>query len=235
MNALILAAGVGKRLHPLTSDTPKPLLKVRNRPILGYILDSLSLVEVNEIFIVVGWQAAKIKDHFRHETVKFIYNDRFRDRNNIYSILAAKDFLDEKTILINSDVIFHPEILSDLVKNKDGITLAVDIREDLSEEDMKVIVRGDKVKRISKEIPLTIADGEYIGIAMVNEPKMFLDIVAETTMRKGYGVFYEDAIQKIIENSGRVYYEPVKRPWIEIDDFHDLAAAETLVSGLDVF
>lgn len=117
--ALILAAGLGKRLGNLTKDIPKCLLPVGEQTLIDFSLEALKENGVKEIIIVSGFAHENLKAHIEKKwtekfSFKFIFNDKFKEYNNIYSAYLAKDYLDDETILLNSDIIFHPEILRSL-------------------------------------------------------------------------------------------------------------------------
>lgn len=115
---------------------------------------------------------------------------------------------------------------------KEYLTISVDLREDLGEEEMKVVIRGDRVIKISKKIDPKIAHGEYIGITKVTEKSVdeLKNAVSETLSIYGKGVFYEHAFQKLIDNGGIINYAPTSGlPWTEIDDMDDLIYAKKVV------
>src|SRR3989304_1373445 len=106
MKAVILAAGRGERVMPLTAKTPKPLLKVNGLPIIDYILASLP-EEIDEIIIVIKYLGDKIVKHIgKRKEVKYVTGS---DEGNVYSFLATRDYLkDERFLLIYGDEIPNP-------------------------------------------------------------------------------------------------------------------------------
>jgi choline kinase len=231
MKAVILAAGYGSRLGNHTRDVPKALLSIGGRPILDYTLEILSKHRVKDVVIVTGYKAHKI-EHFVKKynlNFNFVHNSHYRTTNNIYSLYLAMEEIGEGFYIINSDVFFHPDIFEYLHTNDEqSLVLSVDTVKKLGEEEMKVIIEEEKVTRISKKIPPSEADGEYIGIAKVPEKaipdlRTHIEIVME---KQGKRVFYEEAFQSMMDAGVTVGYESTRGlPWIEIDTPLDLRSA----------
>ncbi|MDC3072981.1 NTP transferase domain-containing protein, partial [Prochlorococcus sp. AH-716-O10] len=122
--ALILAAGFGNRMKPLTENNHKTLLKVAGETILGRILKNLEEELITDIFIVTGYRDKQLKEYikqnFSHLNITFIHNPRYRETNNIYSLALALENIkvDKNLILIESDLIFKKDVLKKLLKSK---------------------------------------------------------------------------------------------------------------------
>ncbi len=236
MQAVILAAGYGSRLGHHTRELPKALLRVGGRPIISYTLDVLRKSGIDDVIIVTGHKAFKIRDFVARYDMNFhfVHNSLYRHTNNIYSLYLAMDRVSRDFYIINSDVFFHPEIFQHLHHNRKtrNLVLSVDTVKELGEEEMKVKIQDGKVVRISKQIDPAEADGEYIGIAKVQSKAIedlwsHIDLVME---RKGRRVFYEEAFQSMIDYGCTVNYESTHGlPWIEIDTPHDLLMARQRV------
>ncbi|MBR4754220.1 MAG: NTP transferase domain-containing protein [Lachnospiraceae bacterium] len=114
--AIILAAGEGKRLRPVTLTTPKPLIKVKGRSFIHRIIDDLKKNDIHEIYIVTGYKKECFYEAFKDDPeIKIIENPYYLDGNNITSIYVARDYLPESFIIegdqiINDPTIFNPEI-----------------------------------------------------------------------------------------------------------------------------
>jgi len=129
LRGVILAAGYGGRLRPLTLDTPKVLLEIGGRPLIHYALEALSAAGISEIAVVVGHQAEKIKDVLSetHPELTFIYNERYHG-DNALSVYAARSFvMGEPFVVCMGDHTVTPEILQSLsYDRRDGCVLCVD-------------------------------------------------------------------------------------------------------------
>ena len=241
MKAVILAAGAGTRLGKYTEELPKTLVDVGGFPILAHTLKSILECGITDIMIVTGYEARKVEafvegmDIDADYDVEYIHNRRYNETNNIYSIYLTRDVLEgESFVLINSDVLFHPDILKGLVNSpRQGVILSVDFTVEIAEEEMKVKIEGDRIVAISKEIPPEEADGEYIGITRIDAEGSteFFDAVRKTLRDEGYNVFYEAAYQRMIVEGGYVTFEGTRGlPWIEIDTPEDLQIARKVVT-----
>ena len=125
MKAIILAAGMGTRLHPLTEATPKSLVEVCGRPMLHHQLESLRRAGISECVLVVGYRADQIRSQigtdFQGMSISYVNNEIYHRTNNLYSLWLARqqiaglsDF-DGETLLLEGDLIFEYELLSALV------------------------------------------------------------------------------------------------------------------------
>lgn len=169
MKAVILAAGMASRLRPLTNNTPKCLLKVGERCLLQRSMDALISNGISEFVIVTGYLHEQIEDFVvkQYPTVKctFIHNEVFDSTNNIYSLWLARPEVDgEEMLLLDSDLLYDPQIVARVLANpaEDVLTL---IRHELGEEEMKVVTdAAGNITEISKTCNPADAAGESLGI-----------------------------------------------------------------------
>ena len=119
MKAIILAAGSGIRLLPMTSGLPKCLVNVQGKPILEYQLEALNNVEIDECVVVVGYRGEQIRgffgDQFKGVSLSFVENRLYSETNNIYSLWLAREDLDGDILLLEGDLIFENALLEDVV------------------------------------------------------------------------------------------------------------------------
>jgi choline kinase len=233
---MVLAAGAGRRLQPLTDDLPKTLLPVDGeRTILDIALANLSHVGMEEVVVVTGFAAHRIEE--RRERLErahgvrleLVFNPKAEEWNNAYSLWCAREALREGAILVNGDTV-HPASVEERVLEARGpdLVLAVDDEKQLGEEEMKLHVTGDGLlDRINKSLDPATAHGEYIGVTLV-EPAAAEPLAAalEATWRRDPGLYYEDGFQELADRGGRIGIAPIGGAgWVEVDDHADLARA----------
>ena len=241
MKGLVLAAGPGRRLHPLTEALPKTLLPVSDgRTILDLALANLSSVGIGEVVVVTGFAAERV-DERAHELerrhgvqLELVYNDRAEEWNNAYSLWLAREAFAQGALLVNGDTVHPAGVEETLVAARGpGVLLAVDREKELGEEAMKVLLtETGALKRISKEIEPASAAGEYIGVALI-EPAAAgpLGDALEATWRRDPSLYYEDGFQELADRGGDVQAVSIGAvDWVEVDDHVDLARARELAS-----
>ena len=239
--AIILAAGSGTRLRPLTNNIPKTLLKVGRATILDLTISILHKFNIDDIIVVTGHAADILKEHVRkhynNNTVRFrfIRNDKL-DLGNIYSFYMAREYMDTDFILLNSDVLFHPKILEYLL-SYDVSALAVDDHKILGGEEMKVKVNESCIiKDISKGIPIEEADGEYIGVMKLtsNDANTIIKSIIHLFNHGSYNLYYEDAI-RLVAHEHDLFYKCSTRglQCIEIDTHEDLKDAYIVAEAIE--
>lgn len=169
MKAIILAAGIASRLRPLTDTQPKCLLKIGKRCLLERTMDALISNNIKEFIIVTGYRQQQIIDFLQKryplQNITFIYNERYASTNNIYSLwLTAPQTTKEDILLLDSDILFDPKVITELLQSEKADTLAVN-KHKLGEEEIKVIADAEgKIIEISKTCSISQAMGESIGI-----------------------------------------------------------------------
>ena len=238
--AVVLAAGVGRRLGDLTAGRPKALLDVRGASLLERALRALEAAGFRDALIVTG-HAAEAIDEFlgtRSGAIRTssLFNPRFAEANNIVSLLAAADALRAGFCLLNSDIVFDPSLLADVRASGPGVWLVVDRDEPLGSEEMKVeLDESGIVRRISKALDPAASVGEYIGIVRFDEPgtRVVLETARRLVAAGGTDLYYEDAMDgaaallqaRIIGTTGR--------GWTEVDDLADYQRAQRVAAELD--
>ena len=105
--AILIAAGLGSRLIPITLNTPKPLIRVKGKRIIESLLDALIEADIEEIYIVRGYLGEQFDTLlYKYPNLKFITNDKFNEANNISSVVLAKDYL-QNAYIVESDLLLH--------------------------------------------------------------------------------------------------------------------------------
>ncbi len=237
--AVILAAGVGRRLAPLTDDRPKALVEVEGITFLERALHAVATAGFDRVVIVAGHRAEMIEsavgDGWPFD-VRSVLNPRYATANNIVSFLAVEEDLRDGFCLLNSDIVFDASILRDVASADEGCWLAVDGDEPLGAEEMKVGVDGEGlVRRISKGLPVATSAGEYIGIARFDAAGAAAVIRhAHQLVADGQtDLYYEDAFDRAAAELSIGTISVQGRAWTEVDDLDDFKRAVQVARGLD--
>jgi choline kinase len=167
VRAIILAAGRGSRIETVIGDHPKCLARVGSCTLLERQVRSLKACGVDRITVVIGYLGEQIEalSRGRFDVVR---NPAFASTNSLYSLWLARDVLGEGVVVLNGDVLFHPQLLSDLLtaRYEDAALIAAKgVGTEYSDEEMKVRVRGGLIVDMSKALTTEESDGENIGIA----------------------------------------------------------------------
>jgi choline kinase len=117
--ALLLAAGTGTRLRPVTADVPKCLTEIAGRSILGRVVDNLRAQKIERLVVVIGYQGARIREFLRHSAgrmrIDYVFNPEYRTTNNIYSLWLARQQIRESFLLMESDLVFDASMLASML------------------------------------------------------------------------------------------------------------------------
>jgi choline kinase len=233
---MVLAAGAGRRLHPLTDDLPKTLLPVNgDRTILDVVLANFRQVGLEEAVVIVGFAEHRVHEiapelERRHGLrLKLVSNDKAEEWNNAYSLWCAREYFSEGVLLSNGDTV-HPASVEESVLAARGtdLVIALDREKPLAEEEMKVQVSdAGLMQRITKQMDPADAQGEYIGITYIEAAAAGgLADALEATWRRDPQLYYEDGFQEYADRGGPVGTAPIgKVDWVEVDDHTDLARA----------
>lgn len=213
MKAIILAAGIASRLRPLTDNTPKCLLGISNKCLLQRAMDGLIENGIDDFVIVTGYLNQMIEQFvlktYPNIKCEFIYNDVYSSTNNIYSLWLTKDAVKgHDVLLLDSDILFDPKIVSELLKNEHPNCLALNDHE-LGDEEIKIIAdENNKIIEISKVCSIPDAIGESIGIEKMSKEFMdtlFIELKTMIVDNGQSGVFYELAFENIIKQGVEFY------------------------------
>lgn len=241
MKAVILAAGVGSRLAPLTDDRPKALVAVAGEPILFRHLASLRRAGVAErdVIVVGGYKIEVLRRELAaggHADVTVVVNDRFQPWNNFWSLYVAEQAIGGDDFLqIDGDALLDDVILPRMIAAPGEALLAVDCREHLDDETMKVQLRPDGVQiaAVSKKLPAADCVGEYIGVTKLTTAaaeRVFreLEVMRDLGLTHEY---YEHAYHRLTgRDEVRFGIVDVHDCTVtEIDDVADLARAEAML------
>ena len=248
--AIILAAGKGTRLYPITENIPKCLVKIKNKSILERQIEVFKDSGFKEIIVVTGYKNDKIKNS---EILK-VYNERFDETNMLYSLLCAEEYMNDDIIISYGDIIFKKSVLDKLINSKEEITVVSDSlwfdywreRFDDPLDDAESFIKkneneieslGEKVKDISK------IQGQYIGLIKLS--KLGCNIIKKTyndadlnnkniwNSKKNIEKTFMTDILNYLSKTDQVNFVEIKRNWFEIDSIKDLEIANKNNTWID--
>lgn len=238
MRAIILAAGIGSRLRPITNNKPKALVEVNGRPILSYLLEGLKTNNISDVVVCVGFNAAQISNycssHYNDLNLEFVHNQEFDVTNNMYSLYLARQYLVGDCLLMNGDLVYDQAILSKLI-SAPGTAVAVDTS-CYYDESMKVRVKNGSIQNISKQISKDEAFGCSIDVYKfaAQDTAILRDQIVHLVERESGRTQWTEVLLDRAFSAGSINAKPLEinpMKWFEIDNFEDLSRAEALTNS----
>ena len=232
MRAMILAAGLGTRLAPITNDIPKSLVPVNGTPILMKQIDNLHKNGIYNITIISGYKADILEKtvHEKYPEIQIIESVDYATTNNMYSAYLGRETVENhEFLLMNADVFYDASVIRELMACKAPNAIVTDIGTYL-EESMKVIEKEGRLTAISKQIAPEDALGASIDVYKFSAEggNAFFKKCAEyIEVKKELKMWSEVALNDILSE---VEFKacPLNGRWLEIDNHEDLATAEKL-------
>jgi choline kinase len=236
MKALLLAAGRGSRLLPLTDTRPKCLLPIAaDLTIFDIQMSALRAHNISDVLLVTGHAADKLMTHAKQNhadlSFTFIHNERYMETGPAYSFWFSRDYFDEGSPLLylNSDVLFDDSTLDQVLKHPAESTTAI-IESEWDEEEVNVVTSasGD-ITRLGKNIAANESMGEFVGISKLSPLfiKKMLAVAGAFIARDDYQRFAADAINGVVTSGTPLYAVRVDPTRImEIDTPEDYARAQ---------
>lgn len=242
MQAIILAAGMGKRLKELTNNNTKCMVKVNGVSMIDRMLHQIESKKVKRIVIVVGYEGEKLKDYISTLGIKtpiiYIDNPIYNKTNNIYSLALAKDYLcEDDTLLFESDLIFEDSVIDELLNDPRETLALVDKYESwmdgtcvkLAEDDtIEAFIPGKKFKfEDANEYYKTVNIYKFSKHFSENKYVPFLDAYQKAL---GLNEYYEQVLRVItmLDDPEIKAKRLSGQLWYEIDDVQDLNIAESM-------
>lgn len=208
---------------------PKALQRVGNQTLIEHQLEALSAEGVGPVVVVIGHGAEKIKTVLG-DSVEYVHNEKAAKTNSLYSLWLARETLCDDVLLLNCDVLFHPEVLKRLLRAR-GSALAYDSTSASGAEQTKVGLRGPNVSDLGKDFPDTGARGENVGIIKLDaEGSLALKRKANAIIRAGdENSWVTEAVRGILAEVNVEGVNVAGLPWVEIDFPYDLDRARRQV------
>ena len=236
MKALILAAGLGSRLAPLTNELPKSLVPVNGKPILFKQIENLHENNINDITIVSGYKADILSEAVINiwPDVNIVKSVDFMNTNNMYSAYLGMNTMFsnstfEPFIMMNADVFYDSSVIRSLIDDFHDDAIIVDIGRYL-DESMKVVENNGRLVSISKKISKDDALGTSIDVykfSAFGGKSFFEHCMKYIEEKKELKLWSEVALNDTLFDID-FYACPLNGRWMEIDNHDDLAAAEEI-------
>ena len=246
MNAIIIAAGSGKRISNDVKNIPKSMVNVNGKPIIEYQLSVLKKAGINEVCVITGPYSEK----FNIKNIKYVKDEKYEKHDILGSLMEAKKYFKENTLVLYSDIIFELEIIEKIMNSKEDISIAVDMNWEKnyegrtehpkSEAENVELKNNIEIIRIKKNIEnLNNNVGEFLGIIkFTNKGSQLFVKKYEELINKNTGLFHEassilnayvtDMIQELIDSNIKIKPILVSGKWCEIDTMQDLKNAEKI-------
>lgn len=237
-HAVILAAGVGSRLRPLTLTRPKSLLAVARQAIIDHEILAFERNKIRRICVVVGYKALMIMKHLSKRfpyprcEISFIYNPKYEKTNTVYSLwLASSVFSEGTTFVINGDLLLTPESISKMVRCRNSC-LGLH-RHQCGHEEVKLRLKNEKVIDIGKGLDSMEVDGEYVGVAKFDkEVGQALHCALDDAVEKRrIHLYYDDVIQGLLRDFLIEAVDLTRSRVMEIDTAQELEEARRTFMG----
>ncbi len=243
MNAIIIAAGSGKRISNNVKNIPKSMVPVNGKPIIDYQISALKEAGINEIIIITGPYSEK----FNSTQVKYVKDQHFTEHDILGSLMEAREFLKDEVLILYSDIIFEFKILKKILESRGDISIGVDMnwrkmyegrtQHPEIEAENVLLDKSMKIIKIKKNIETDQNIGEFIGIIKLSKKgsEIFVRKYDEL-INSHLGIFHEasnilkgyltDMIQELIDSKKDIEPVLITGKWCEIDTMQDLKKAE---------
>ena len=242
MNAIILAAGQGKRLAPLTEHKPKCMVNLFGKTILEWQISVFKKCGITDISIVTGYRSELID----LPGLEFFQNKKFETTNMVESLFCASEKLNESTIVSYGDIIFEKNVLQKLIESDDDLSVVIDknwkkyweTRFDNPLNDAESLVLDDGyISNIGQKVnSINQIQGQYIGLMKFQKKGIrflldFYEKAKKEAKNKGVNIlnadlpfeksYMTDLIQGLIDVGQKIKAVPVNNGWLELDSYHD--------------
>ena len=240
MKIIILAAGQGSRLRPLTNEKPKCMVEYKSKPMIDYILDTVKECNINDIAVINGYKKDVLENYLKDENITFFTNKTFDKTNMVSTLFNAKEFMNDDIVISYSDIIYKKEILEELINSKDDFSVVVDkkwrelwslrMENPLDDAETLKVKNGNIVELGKKPNSYDEIEGQYIGLIKISKDTInrvieFYDNLDRDKIYDGTdfdNIYMTSFIQMIIDDLLDVKPMFIEGGWLEIDSVDDL-------------
>lgn len=240
MKAIILSAGQGSRLLPLTADRPKCLIDFNGKTLLDWQLDALIANGIRDILVVVGFKSDAVEAHLaaraeQQAAIRTLFNPFFQVADNLGSVWLARPEMNGDFLILNGDTLVSPELVAKVLTDaRAPITVTVDQKAGYDSDDMKVRREGPRLVAIGKTLPLDEVNAESIGMLVFRgEGAATFSNTVDAVMHTPEGTksWYLKVINRIAQDSYVGTVSIKGHEWGEVDFPADVVSARALTAG----
>jgi choline kinase len=241
MKAIILAAGQGTRLRPLTDDRPKCMVEYKGKSIIATILETMHNCGIEDIAIVGGYKIDVLKEYLKDQTIVFFENKAYEKTNMVSTFFCAKEWMDDDLIISYADIMYTDSILQKVLSEPSPISTSVDLEwlelwkhrmdDPLSDaETMKLDDMGNIMELGKKPKSYDEIQGQYMGLIKIKKELLreiveFYATLSRDAMYDGKTfeqMYMTSFLQMIIDHIMPIKAVLVHGGWIEIDCIQDM-------------
>ena len=234
VTGVVLAAGRGVRMGGIEHKSLIPV--ENNEPLLHYTLGGLTKAGIRKLMIVTGHNASEVEsfvnERWSGDAANFVFNARYASWGNFHSVRLAVDQAPaDDLLLVNCDVVVHPDVLRRVVGVEGDLVLAVERRLRLDQEDMRVRLLGDRVGAIGKNLPRAHGHGEFCGVSLLRRPaqRLYADLATDVEWRAETSIYYEDVYARMLDSIDARAAFLEEGEYAEIDEPGDVANASAVI------
>lgn len=237
MKALILSAGQGRRLLPMTAERPKCMLSVLGRSLIEWQIDELAATGIHRATVVIGYQADLVErlliKRYGANRIKLIHNPQFAETDNLISCWIARKEMNEDFILLNGDTLFEAGVIQRALNGSPRpVTVMIDHKAGYDADDMKVTLEGERLINVGKDLDPEKTNAESVGILLFRGkgPALFRaaleDAVRDPSVNRKW---FLSAIRDMCRTMPVWTCSISGLRWCEVDYPSDLKSAENVV------
>jgi choline kinase len=235
MKAIIMAAGVGKRLQALNINKPKCLIKVGSEPLIRRSVNLLVSKGISDITVIVGFKGHLIRNELNND-VAYFENPDFHSTNSIKSLWYAKDLLEDDVLLLNGDLYYEHVILDYAINQTNPVVMLADSTR-IDNADYRFSFRDGQIDQFGKHLTNQETDGEYIGIVRIDQCfiKTFKETLEEMITAGKSNIWWEDVLYSFIAEQIPIHYFDVAGTfWSEVDTLQDYNYLQKWITNQDM-
>lgn len=245
MKVVILAAGQGTRLRPITDKVPKCLVDVGSKSILNRLLEQFAKcgIRQSDIVVICGYKRDVLEDRYKDTEIRFVYNSEFQDTNMVYSLMCAEKVFESEDELIISygDIFYTEEVLRKILDASSDYSVVVDdlwleywqerFDDPLKDAESLDMDSDGNLLDIGKKVDdLNLIKAQYIGLMKFKREaiKKICTLYHEEIVKNNPNyrkMYFTDLLQFLIDKGNKLKTVPIQRGWFEIDSYSDLKIA----------